>query len=338
MIRPFAAIFPLLALCSACWARAVPENPKLSCASPAFNFGRADTTQTILHDFILKNTGNTTVKILSVKKDCGCTEASAPKLTIDPGHNAPVRVKLNLHGPTRKLKKAIKVETTAGDLMLSIEGHAVETLRVLPSAVLFGTLVYDRHVTKTIELNPIDPNASIEITRVSSTSPFVKVEAPTQTNHARVMLTSRPPLPVGHLRGQVHIETTDSRYPILKVPFSASVVGELAILPNSIPLIEGVNSIRYVVIKPGKTERFKITEVIPPLPAVKYTIIDMADKGYRIRLTNLSATKDLVGHSVIIKTDVPAMPQIAVPFVLARTVRSSTIPAPPPKTADPQQP
>ncbi len=72
--------------------------PHLEVSSREHNFGLIDEGKIYTHDFLLKNTGTDTLKILSVRTSCGCTATLLKSTTIAPGDSEVLHVSFNSTG------------------------------------------------------------------------------------------------------------------------------------------------------------------------------------------------------------------------------------------------
>jgi hypothetical protein len=142
----FLALFaiPLAALSAA----AAPLSPRLVCDGTPWDFGTRRNTEEVVHDFILRNEGELSAEIKSVRSSCGCTVASMSDAgrIIRPGGTGTVHVVFNLAGRTGPQNKVVTVESNdphRRSLALQLTGTAVQALTASPPAVLFSSLPPD---------------------------------------------------------------------------------------------------------------------------------------------------------------------------------------------------
>lgn len=307
------------------------DRPKLVCDEPHYNFGKADSSKIIEHTFILMNRGKENLKISRIRSYCdSCTNLTLSKKLIPPGSVTELKTTFSLQGRSRNIHKPILVESNdpnTPNLQLLIEGTVIESIRVVPSRISFGTITDDSIVDKIIDISNITLNSDFRILKVTCDQPyFVTTVKPIKEGKKyQLQITTKSPLPQGIVKGKVHILTDSNECPIIKMPISLNVAGELVVLPDEILLVDNVIATRYVVVMPGKTKTFEIKAVEPPLPSTVVDIFDMGEKGYRIRLGNLKPTIDLEGKKLKIGTNVKGMEQILVPFRVIRQKKTSAL-------------
>ena len=167
----------------------------------------------------------------------------------------------------------------------------------------------------------------LTIKEVATGNPHVTAELTGEPTGKQFTIVVRTldTLPKGQTHGRIRIDTDSEKNPLLNVPFQYNVVGELAVAPNEIAMVEqaDVELTRNVVVRPGTVKEFEVTEVVPPLDVIQSSVRDMAGNGYMIQLKNIPPTMELNGKSLLIRTNAEGMEEISVPFrVVKRPSRS----------------
>lgn len=85
--------------------------PKLFIPDPIQNLGEITESQTVKFAFIINNTGDATLEILSVTPDCGCAKVRIMKPAIAAGEQGEIRVFFNSKGQSGSFTKLIIIET-----------------------------------------------------------------------------------------------------------------------------------------------------------------------------------------------------------------------------------
>ena len=129
-------------------AAAAPLSPRLVCDGTPWDFGTRRNTEEVVHDFILRNEGELSAEIKSVRSSCGCTVASMSDAgrIIRPGGTGTVHVVFNLAGRTGPQNKVVTVESNdphRRSLALQLTGTAVQPVTASPPAVIFPSLPPD---------------------------------------------------------------------------------------------------------------------------------------------------------------------------------------------------
>jgi hypothetical protein len=299
---------------------AVEHAPKIVCAEPTFNFGEMESSKDVEHTFILKNEGDLSLEIKQVRPSCGCTVANISQNTIPPGSQAEVTTRLSLRGRQGAQHKTISVESSdpkQPTLILSLEGTAVEEIRVQPNQLFFGRITTDSTVTGAVEITVQSTNV-VKVTRTSSNTSNLTAatESSPDGKSIRVLISTQPPLERGTLRGNVHIETDHPKYPAMDIAVSAFVVGDITFAPEELPVLEAVGQPagRIVIVRSETGKKFQIVKVEVPIPSITYKVQPVEAGGYQIELSNIPATRDVEGKSVRILIDLPGAADIVIPF------------------------
>lgn len=100
------AVFLILLLPVGLWA-----GPRVEFSETQFDFGVLPQGSTVTHTFSLKNTGDTPLKIESIKTTCGCTAASPTQSLIAPGELAQIQVSFDSQGRLGNMLKQVRVQT-----------------------------------------------------------------------------------------------------------------------------------------------------------------------------------------------------------------------------------
>lgn len=85
----------LTAALLACLAISAVAGPKISIPDATFSFGKILQHAVLTKRFWIKSTGDTPVKIVEIKPDCGCTELFTPDSVIKAGDSMPIDVVLH---------------------------------------------------------------------------------------------------------------------------------------------------------------------------------------------------------------------------------------------------
>ena len=304
---------------------AVVHAAKIACPEPSYNFGEMDSSRDVEHTFILKNEGDLSLEIRQVRPSCGCTVANISQNTIPPGGQAEVTTRLSLRGRQGAQHKTITVESNdpkQPTLILSLEGTAVEEIRVQPNQVFFGRITTDSAVTGTVEIT-IQSTNRVNVTRTSSNTSNLTAatESTPDGKVIRVLIGTQPPLPRGTLRGNVHIETDHPKYPSMDIAVSAFVVGDITFAPEELPVLETVGqpASRYILVRSETGKQFTLVSVDVPFPSMTYNIKPADAGGYQVELGNIPVTRDVDGKSVHIRTDLPGAADIVIPLRFVAT-------------------
>ena len=100
------------------------------------------------------------------------------------------------------------------------------------------------------------------------------------------------------------------------IPISAVILGPLNYAPKELVLRPDDPNLvtRYIIVRPGEVRNFEITGVEIPDESIQGSVTTLGSSGYRIQVSNIRADQSLDGKKVIIRTSVPEMPVIEIPF------------------------
>jgi hypothetical protein len=300
---------------------ATEHAPQIVCEQSVYEFGEADPATPVEHAFTIANKGDLTLEIKQVRPSCGCTVAEISQRTLKPGETASLTAKLNLQGRSGPQEKHILVESNdprTPNLMLSIKGSVKQDFLLAPDRLTPGQLRGDQAVSLDIVFNNNTPQ-TVKVTRVeTSVSGLVAtVSAVTEGKTYRIGVQTVPPLASGPFDGNIRIFTDSPARPVFDVPFSAVVMGAIVVAPPQLLLTQGGDPVtRYIILRPGVTQAFKVLNVIPPDPAIKWEQTGFGANGVRIQLSNMTGKPEINGKPVRILTDVETMREIDVPVMV----------------------
>jgi len=319
------ALFVATVACTSSFAEAEKsalnnKGPCISCEDPIYNFGDKDESDSVKHTFILKNEGDAPLVIQRVDTSCGCTVARNSKEGEDilPGETTEIKARFNLRGRFGSQHKTIRVTSNDPEqpsYTLLLQGSVFAGIDVTPSQVYFRQLPHLATSTQTVT---ITSEQALTLTDAKSSNalfiPSLKKSENAENTYELSVIT-QPPLPLGVTKAKVTLSR--EQRPDVIVPVSVMAVGAIGYAPKQIKLSSKSDKpiTRYVIVRPGAVKTFKILEVKPPDPQITVTTSELSSKGYRIRMENIPQTQELAGKELLIKTDIPSMPIIKIPFV-----------------------
>ncbi len=315
----------VLLIVSSASLRAETPQPRIVSDEPVFEYGEVDNSQIIEHTFVVRNDGDALLEIHRVRAPCGCTVANISSQHLAPGESAEILTRLTLQGRTGRQRQTVAVDSNDPNtptFNLVMDGIALTEITVTPRRLFVNDLKPGKNNVHTIDLlsNASDP---IAIRSVHTGNPLVTAEVETVEEGRRYSLVVRTAdeMPRGPTHGRIQVQTDSPRKPTIQIPFQFNVVGELAIAPQELAMVqqdEGTLS-RNVVIRPGTIREFNLLSITAPEDTEIETSIRNIGVGYMVQVNNIRPTLDLNGKSLRIATDVPGMEEIVVPFrVVAR--------------------
>jgi len=296
--------------------------PKLACDEPEYQFGELDSSETVKHNFVIRNEGDEPLRIIRVRPDCGCTLVKLKDKTLAPGEQTTLSARLSLKGRHGKQRKRITLETNDPSqtrFVLYMTGHAVARLEVRPARLYWGNIRQDAAVEKTVDIVFRSKDA-FHVKDVKSPSPAftVTTENIDTGKSYKVRIALVPPLPLGRFQFPVIIKTDHPRYPEIKVPMQGRVVGDIFTIPAEIVLEPDTNQpvSRLLIVSSSLKKDFRVLQVIPPASNIQVNIGSTVLSRHRIQLKNIIPSQDMNGQCLKIITDCDTMKEVSVPICI----------------------
>jgi hypothetical protein len=291
---------------------------KLVCDDPLYNFGERQAGESVEHTFAVRNVGDAPAAMDKFAPQCGCAAISAQHDTLAPGGETSVTVKISLEnspGPVRKSVALISDDDKQGALMLTFAGAVASKLVVAPERLELGQIDVGQEVTRTV-IVAFAQEAPVKITKIASDQGLMVPKWKAIREGWLYQVTVRlKPLKAGSLiQGKVLLYTDSAEYPMVDIPVAGMVLEDLAATPREITLTgDPAHSIvRYVIVQSPIGKSFDIEDVQCPTASVKAEVKPLGVGIYRIELSGLTATSDLNGKAVLVKTSFPGVPVIRI--------------------------
>jgi hypothetical protein len=293
----------------------VQAAPKIGCAAPEFNFGIRNDHETVVHSFVVKNSGDTPLAISRVKASCGCTAVKSGAKSLQPGESTTIEARFTLKGRRGKQQKSITVESSdpaTPRLRLWLKGEVVVDVAVEPRYLNFRQMHKDSVVTQNVSLVSLRPD--VRITAVKSDS--AAFSATIDPDGRGLTVRTVPPVSEGLLRGRMTVTTDHPRGLSTYLNIAGVAVGDLQALPRDLILRKSSTVPRRItiVVRPHIKQTFEITKVEVPLPSIKATVTKQPDGTCRVVLDNVRPDPGLSGKAILIRTSLDSTPELRVPF------------------------
>lgn len=287
--------------------------PQIVCEAPEYDFGRRPDSETVVHEYQIKNAGDTALTIKRVKASCGCTAAQSDKETLAPGETSVVEAKFKLAGRHGKQRKTITVESddpAKPRLQLILTGEITTEVALNPRYLNFGQVHKSVATTQSVALVSLKPE--VRITGV--TSDKAAFAATINPDGRGLTVRTVPPLAKGSIRARMTVTTDHPDGLTTYVNMGGVAVGDLSVVPLNVILRKAPAPARRVtlLVRPFKPMAFKIVKVDVPQEDVTTTIHPQTNGSVSIRIDGLRPTPDLNNNVIVIHTDVPAMPELRV--------------------------
>ena len=213
------------------WADMSPmAAPKIVCEESSYDFGEALSSTIVEHDYVIRNDGDLSLEIKSVRASCGCTAVNASQDIVPPGQSATIHARLDLSGRSGTQLKTITV--TSNDprnpsLQLLLKGSVAQPVTVNPVALYFGRLSGETGRVRTVEISSSNP-ITVTSFHLSGSTPGLDVEMLTPASieptdlHTFQVTVTHDALP-GAFHDTLVVETSSELQPTASVPLTGFV-------------------------------------------------------------------------------------------------------------------
>jgi hypothetical protein len=329
--------------------------PRLTIVEPIKDYGTISKGEKLDWAFVIKNTGDADLQIISAKPGCGCTVADFDKV-IKPGESGKVTAHVDTTAFVGPIAKTVTLETndlTTPTSQLTIHAIVKPYVEAFPAGfVRFNLLqgeaesqnviLYSEEeepfaVTK-VEL-PIDPTTNEPVKWVNATYEKIATDTdkapnvgrPGQDQYKVKITVGGPEAKLGPLSDKVHIITTSKHQPDYFVSISGVVRPPFRVEPTALNFGEvspvDVAATRTVILHSNNLrapESFVVSRVESSIPTVVSSVKPTANKGeYEVTLQIAKDAKpgDVDG-TVKIYTNDKMSPVVTVP--MKATIKAGT--------------
>lgn len=209
---------------------------RLTIVEPVKEYGEVAKGDKLDWAFLIKNTGDADLQIISAKPGCGCTVADFDKL-IKPGETGKVTAHVDTTNFAGPISKTISIETndlTNPQATLTLRADVKPYVEAFPAGFVRFNLLQGDAETQSITLYS-DEEAPFEITKIDTPGDYVKVNSvkiddPAQRaqmgrtgqNQYKIDITvGGPDAKIGPLADKIHISTNSKHQP----DYFVSVIG-----------------------------------------------------------------------------------------------------------------
>jgi hypothetical protein len=324
----------LLAL-SASWAGAADaaKAPKAVIAEPIKDVGTVPKGEVIVHDFVIANEGDDTLKLTNVISSCGCTVARYDE-TIAPGKTGKVNVVFHTGTFNGAVSKGVTVFTNDPKnphFELTLRAKLQPYISVKPGYARFITVQGEPKEGTIVQTLWVPDGAPMDVVKVESPYPHLKVsyreakedervtDDDAKGKQWRVEMSLSNDAPVGALTDFVTIHTNHPKQKLVQIPVSGFVRPVIAVTPPVADFgrIELQEPLRQALnIRNFATEPIKVTSVESNLKGIEATLEQLAEREgreYQVKLTlKPELGKGPFNGKLTIRTDSPRAPVISV--------------------------
>ena len=321
--------------------------PRLTIVEPVKDYGTIAKGEKLDWSFVVKNTGDSDLQIISAKPGCGCTVADFDKV-IKPGETGKVTAHVDTTAFAGPIAKTVTLETndpTTPTSQLTIHAIVKPYVEAFPAGFVRFNLLQGEADSQTVILYS-EEDEPFQVTKVETPGDWVRASFEKITNEAdkapnvgkigqdqyKVKITvGGPDIKIGPLADKVHISTTSKHQPDYFVSISGVIRPAFRVEPSALNFGEvspaDVAATRMVMLHSNNMkapETFVVSKAESSVPAVVTSVKPGANKGeYEVTLQIAKDAKpgDVDG-TVKIFTNDKVTPVVTVP--MKATIKSRT--------------
>ncbi len=314
-------LLPLAAM-----GQAIDVNPR------SWDFGEMKQQETRTFQVTITNKGAGRLIISEVKADCGCTVPEMKTKELGPGESAPLDIEFNSKRFNGKVIKTVKIYSNdpsapVSDIILTADVHTPLLVNPASRRLGFPQSLEGEQATRTATFTAVDA-PELEIKANRSKHGLFQVEVQNKVDgdprQAKLVVTRPADMPPGSHRDNVRVRTNLPDMPTVDIELKADVRSPIQVSPARLNFRYRLKfDLNMRVQAFEHRSRFKILSVESDLPELKIGDVIEAPGGvYIIPIKGAPISSDdpraieakgRIKGSVIIKTDLPSMPQITVP-------------------------
>lgn len=308
------------------------DGPRINFSEVLFDFGRIKASEPVRHDFIVTNTGNAVLDILTVQPGCpGCTTALPWDRQIQPGQTGKIPIQFNPFGFSGSMTKSVTVscnDPAQPSHVLQFRANIWQPIDVQPTYVYFmpaeGEETNETKVVRIVSnleepltLNPPqcdNPAFKLELKTLQPGKEFAL-----HVSHGGSSSNAAP-------QGNITIGTSSTNLPTIKISTRVMPQPALAVSPQQIILPAGALSAGHrhtQMIRNNSSTPMKVTEATVNAEGVTVQVNESQPGKLFMLTVNFPANFQLPPgqpFDLTVKTTHPKRPLIKVP--IAQTVAS----------------
>lgn len=217
--RIFLCVF-VLCLCFV-WNQVGQATPQLEVVDgTSFNFGDIQANTTLTHTFILKNVGDSLLKIEKVRAGWGCNASLPSGDEIPPGGEGKLNVKIRSGNRRQQIRQVVIVQTNDPQnksLKFTVAARVKVELETIPNLLRFDKAQSDLASVKIKNYS----HAPVELSDLHSSTKYVNLSVSSMTipPEGEIIITGElsPKVPQGILSGWVKLRTNLKSVPIIQI-------------------------------------------------------------------------------------------------------------------------
>ena len=281
---------------------AAEKAPRLTIVEPVKDFGTIPKGDKLDWTFVVKNTGNADLQILSARPSCGCTVADFDKV-VKPGESGKVSAHVDTTNFAGPIAKAITIDTNdpaTPSAQLTIHAIVKPYVEAYPAGFVRFNLLQGETDVQTVTLYSEEAEP-FDIVKVESPEPWIKVDTRKIDDASalvanvgragqaqyRVNITAGgPEAKIGPIADKIHIITNSKHTPDYYLTVSGVIRPPFRVEPSGVNFGEvaptDTGATRSIVVRSNNLkapESFVVSKAESDVPGVTAAVKPTANKG-----------------------------------------------------------
>ncbi len=297
-----------------------PGGPRLQLDSFHYSFGIAGVGQEVEHVFTVTNAGDEDLAITLQAKGCGAPVASIGKEALAPGESTDVTVKFTVtySGNVMKSAKLLTNDLTQPVAFVTVHGKVPHDLRVYPDRLHVGG---DKGQPLSRAVKVSGP-AEMDLTEVSCDNDLFGIQVgeaevgEDEKKTWQLELTFKPASFVGEIVDQLSIHTTHAERPLITIPITGEIRGDLDIRPATVFfgfIKPGQKAQQQVTIQSGSGAGFTVKSVQADRSEIQVEVAEQSAGQWVVSVSMNTAQAGTLDGTVTVNTDVPGEETLLIP-------------------------
>jgi hypothetical protein len=201
-----------------------------------FDFGDVRQGEKVIHDFNFTNSGSSDLIIRKINSSCGCIAAVSDNATIPPGSQSSIRATFDTTGFYGKKLKTIRIysnDSSNSSVILKLGAKVVPEIHPIPEKLELMNIKKDEGSSVVVNFEKpwgTDP----KVTEVISKSQYLTVSY--DKSNGSIIVKVDPKSPIGLVQSRISVKTDSKNVPVLNIPVTFEVLGNLDIQPKNLNL------------------------------------------------------------------------------------------------------
>jgi len=217
------------------------SSPRIVFPEPVFDFGRVESGKVVNHTFEFTNAGNQVLEIRDVWTSCGCTAATNWTRRVEPGKTGVIPIIFDSGGKAGPLTKTVSLacnDPSQPKVVLEFNAMIWKPIDALPNIATFTFGPdFQTNETRIIRLvSNLDQPVSISDPVCTNRAFRAALKTVQKGKEFELQVEVVPPVSPGSTVGEITLNTSSSKMPVVMVTAYAMAQPALTVMPPRLRL------------------------------------------------------------------------------------------------------